>query len=187
MWSQTYSPFAGHLGLSALAAALPLFVLLYLLGIRRTTAWVAGVSGLAAAVAVALILYRMPVSMVVSASALGAAFGLLPITWIVFWAIFLYRLVVDTGRFEVVKDSVGSLTQDRRLQANTLAVDPVGLVKHRGLPDNAIHQIGLPLIRIVEEGEVDLDRLHGLGREISIIECTKDRLATHNEDGRVTG
>jgi len=121
MWSQTYSPFAGHLGLSALAAALPLFVLLYLLGIRRTTAWVAGVSGLAAAVAVALILYRMPVSMVVSASALGAAFGLLPITWIVFWAIFLYRLVVDTGRFEVVKDSVGSLTQDRRLQALLIA------------------------------------------------------------------
>jgi lactate permease len=121
MWSQTYSPIADHLGFSALAAALPLFVLLYLLGIKRTAAWVAGASGLAAAVAVALILYRMPVSMVVSASALGAAFGLLPITWIVFWAIFLYRLVVDTGRFEVVKDSVGSITQDRRLQALLIA------------------------------------------------------------------
>ncbi|MBA3973624.1 MAG: lactate permease [Candidatus Solibacter sp.] len=121
MWSQTYTPIAGHLGLSALAAALPLFVLLYLLGVRRTASWVAGISGLGAAAAVALFLYGMPVPMVASASALGAAFGLLPITWIVFWAIFLYRLVVDTGRFEVVKDSVGSLTQDRRLQALLIA------------------------------------------------------------------
>ena len=121
MWRQTYSPIADHLGLSALAAALPLFVLLYLLGVKRTASWVAGLSGLGAAVAVALFLYKMPVSMVASASALGAAFGLLPITWIVFWAIFLYRLVVDTGRFEVVKDSVGSLTQDRRLQALLIA------------------------------------------------------------------
>jgi lactate permease len=121
MWRQTYTPFADHLGLSALAAALPLFVLLYLLGVRRTASWVAGLSGLGAAVAVAMVLYKMPVSMVASASGLGAAFGLLPITWIVFWAIFLYRLVVDTGRFEVVKDSVGSLTQDRRLQALLIA------------------------------------------------------------------
>jgi lactate permease len=84
MWRQTYSPIADHLGLSALAAALPLFVLLYLLGVKRTASWVAGVSGLGAAVAVALVLYKMPVAMVASASALGAAFGLLPITWIVF-------------------------------------------------------------------------------------------------------
>ena len=121
MWRQTYTPISDHLGLSALAAALPLFVLLYLLGVRRTASWVAGISGLGAAAAVALVLYKMPVSMVASASGLGAAFGLLPITWIVFWAIFLYRLVVDTGRFEVVKDSVGSLTQDRRLQALLIA------------------------------------------------------------------
>lgn len=121
MWRQTYTPIADHLGLSALAAALPLFVLLYLLGVKRTASWVAGVCGLGAAAAVALVLYKMPVGMVASASALGAAFGLLPITWIVFSAIFLYRLVVDTGRFEVVKDSVGSLTQDRRLQALLIA------------------------------------------------------------------
>lgn len=121
MWRQTYEPIAGHLGLSALAAALPLFVLLYLLGIKRTASWVAGLSGLGAAVAVALAVYKMPAPMALSASALGAAFGLLPITWIVFWAIFLYRLVVDTGRFEVVKDSVGSLTHDRRLQALLIA------------------------------------------------------------------
>lgn len=121
MWRQTYDPIAGHLGLSALAAALPLFVLLYLLGIKRTTAWVAGLAGLGSAFAVAAVVYRMPVGMAASASALGAAFGLLPITWIVFWAIFLYRLVVDTGRFELVKDSVGSLTQDRRLQALLIA------------------------------------------------------------------
>jgi len=121
MWRQTYEPIAGHLGFSALAAALPLFVLLYLLGVRRTAAWAAGVVGLASALLVAVAVYGMPLTMAVSASAFGAAFGLLPIMWIVVWAIFLYRLVVDTGRFEVVKDSVGSLTRDRRLQALLIA------------------------------------------------------------------
>src|SRR4029079_19399373 len=51
----------------------------------------------------------------------GAAFGIFPITWIVFWAVTLYRITVDTGRFEVIKNSVGSLTDDRRLQALLIA------------------------------------------------------------------
>ena len=51
----------------------------------------------------------------------GACFGLFPIGWIVFWAIILYRLTLITGRFEILKDSVGSLTDDRRLQALLIA------------------------------------------------------------------
>ncbi|MCQ8779989.1 L-lactate permease, partial [Escherichia coli] len=50
-----------------------------------------------------------------------ACFGLFPIGWIVFWAIILYRLTLITGRFEILKDSVGSLTDDRRLQALLIA------------------------------------------------------------------
>ena len=59
--------------------------------------------------------------MVVSSVAYGAAFGLLPISWIVFSAILLYRIVLDTGKFEIIKDSIGNLTSDRRLQALLIA------------------------------------------------------------------
>jgi lactate permease len=120
MWQQTYAPLGG-IGVSALAAALPLFTLLYLLGVRRAAAWVAGLSGLGAAFVVALFVYKMPAGLAVGAAAYGAAFGLFPICWIVFWAIFLYRTTVETGQFEIVKDSIGSLTQDRRLQALLIA------------------------------------------------------------------
>ena len=103
MWPQNYSPLSGSVPLSALAAALPIFTLLYLLGIRRKPSWVAGLSGLGAALVVALFLYRMPPALAASAILYGAAYALFPITWVIFWAIFLYRLTVETGQFEVVK------------------------------------------------------------------------------------
>lgn len=121
MWTQNYTPLAGSLSLSTLAAALPIFVLLYLLGIRRRPAWQAALSGLVAAALAALLVYRMPVGTMLSAVTYGAAFGLFPIGWIVFTAILLYRLTVETGKFEIIKDSIGSLTQDRRLQALLIA------------------------------------------------------------------
>lgn len=121
MWTQTYVPLGGSLGLSALTASIPILLLLYLLGIRRTPSWVAGLCGLGAAALVAIAVYGMPVGLLFGAVTYGAAFGLLPITWIVFWAILLYRVTVETGQFEVIKNSIGSLTQDHRLQALLIA------------------------------------------------------------------
>ncbi len=121
MWQQNYTPLNGNLALSALVAALPILVLLYLLGIKRTSAWIAAVSGLATTVLVSLFLYGMPVGRVVSAAAYGAAYGLFPIGWIVIWALYLYRLTLDTGKFESIKHSLRSLTQDRRLQTLLIA------------------------------------------------------------------
>ncbi len=121
MWQQTYTPVAGSLGFSALVAALPIFVLLYLLGIKRTAAWIAALSGLSAAALVALLVYRMPPVIMVSSIGYGAAFGLFPIGWIVFWAIILYRITVSTGKFEIIKSSIGNLTEDRRLQGLLIA------------------------------------------------------------------
>ncbi|MFB3777596.1 MAG: L-lactate permease [Bryobacteraceae bacterium] len=121
MWEHNYTPLAGSLGLSALVAAVPIFTLLYLLGIRRLPAWKAALSGLGAAIAVAWVVYGMPLPRLVSAIGLGAAFGLLPIGYVVFTAILLYRVTVETGKFEIVKDSIGSLTDDRRLQALLIA------------------------------------------------------------------
>src|SRR5216684_9042240 len=121
MWQQNYTPLNGSLALSALVAALPIFTLLFLLGVKRKPAWVAALSGLAATVLVALFLYQMPVSKMVGAATYGAAFGLFPIGWIVIWAVLLYRLTVESGKFESIKHSIGSLTQDRRLQALLIA------------------------------------------------------------------
>lgn len=121
MWQQPYSPLAESVGWSALAAAVPIFGLLYLLGIRRKPAWVAGLAGLGAAVVVALAVYRMPPGMILSAVLNGAAFGLFPIGWITFSAILLYRLTVETGKFELIRSSIGGVTADRRLQALLIA------------------------------------------------------------------
>ena len=121
MWQQNYTPLFGSVGISALVAALPLFTLLFLLGVLRKPAWVSALSGLAAAALVAILAYGMPAGLLASSIVYGAFFGFFPIGWIVFWAVVLYRITVETGKFEVVKDSVGSLTHDRRLQALLIA------------------------------------------------------------------
>ena len=121
MWPQQYTPLAGSLPLSALAAASPIFVLLILLGVLRRPAWLASVAGLATASVVALAVYGMPASHWVGAVTFGAAFGLFPIGWIVFAAILLYNITVESGNFEIVKNSIGRLTDDRRLQALLIA------------------------------------------------------------------
>ncbi len=122
MWSQNYSPLSGSLGLSSLAAAIPIFVLLFLLGVKRgPSSWVAALSGLAAATLVALFVYGMPVTIAGASILCGAANGLFPIGWVVFTAILLYNITVETGKFETLKDSVGNLSEDRRLQALLIA------------------------------------------------------------------
>src|SRR5438034_1457145 len=96
MWDQVYTPIHGSLGLSCACAALPILVLLLALGVLRLSAWKSGLLGLIASIIVAVAVYGMPVNLVVRATAYGAAFGLFPIAWIVFWALTLYRLTVDT-------------------------------------------------------------------------------------------
>jgi L-lactate transport len=121
VWAQDYSIWGQSLAVSAIVAALPIAVLLFLLGVRRKPAWVAALWGLGSALLVALAGYRMPVSLTLSSAAYGAAFGLFPISWIVFWAIVLYNVTVATGKFTIIKDSVGSLTPDLRIQAIIIA------------------------------------------------------------------
>jgi lactate permease len=121
MWQQNYEPVGGSLGLSALVASIPILVLFYMLGIRRKPAWMAATTALVIAFVLALVAYRMPVQLALMSTLNGAAYGLFPISWIVFSSIMLYRLAVDTGKFEVIKDSVGGLTNDRRLQALFIA------------------------------------------------------------------
>src|SRR5499427_116828 len=121
MWTQVYAPVGRSLGLAAIAAAIPIFVLVIMLGALRKPAWAAASAALLSAFVVAIAVYRMPLNLALISTIYGAAYGLFPIAWIVFASIMLYRLAVDTGKFEIIKDSVGGLNDDRRLQAMFIA------------------------------------------------------------------
>jgi lactate permease len=133
IWTQNYAPF-DSVWLDPLAAALPIAVLLGLLASGRVTAPLAAFAGLAGAVLIAIFVFVPSeatmtegagrwawAKTVLASSADGAAFGLLPIGWIVLAAIFLYSLTVETGQFEIVKHSVVSLSDDRRIQSLLIA------------------------------------------------------------------
>ena len=121
MWQHNYEPIGGSLALSAVIAAVPIVVLFVMLGVLRKAAWISALAALISAMIVAVAAYGMPADLAVISTIYGAAYGVFPIAWIVFASIMLYRLAVDTGKFEIIKDSVGSLTDDRRLQAMFIA------------------------------------------------------------------
>src|SRR5438094_2999352 len=121
MWQHNYEPVGGSLALSALVAAIPIVALFLMLGVWRKPAWMSALTALGSALVVALGAYGMPLKLAILSTLYGAAYGLFPIAWVVFTSIMLYRLAVDTGKFEVIKDSVGGLTDDRRLQAMFIA------------------------------------------------------------------
>jgi lactate permease len=121
MWQQDYYPVAGSLGYSALVAAIPLLILFYMLGVKRKPSWMAALTALAVAIVLALAVVGMPAAQALASVVYGAAFGLFPIAWIVFASIMLYRVTVEMGKFEVIKDSIGALSNDRRLQALLIA------------------------------------------------------------------
>ena len=115
-WTQSYAPVFDNLIASALVAALPLVVLLGLLGLFRFKAHHAALLGLLTALAVAILLYQMPPVLGLMSAIYGAAYGLFPIGWIVLCAIFVYDITVATGTFEIVKESIAGLADDRRIQ-----------------------------------------------------------------------
>jgi lactate permease len=119
-WTQGYNPTGSEI-LSTFLAALPILVLLGLLGLFRWTAPKAAAAGLVAALAVSIFAFHMPANMAFWAAGTGACFGLFPIGWIVFSAVFLYTLTVEAGQFEKIKSSVAALSPDRRIQALLIA------------------------------------------------------------------
>jgi lactate permease len=119
-WVQVYDPL-GNPWLSTLAAALPIALLLYLLGVRRWPADRAALAGLGAALVISIGVFGMPVGAAMATAAFGAAYGVFPIGWIVLAAIFLYNLSVKSGTFDIVKQSVARLSGDQRIQALLIA------------------------------------------------------------------
>jgi lactate permease len=119
-WSQHYTPL-GSLPLSALVAALPIVVLLALLGFWHARAHVAAMAGLGAAIVIAVFVFSMPVQLALASVVDGTLYGLFPIGWIVLNAIFVYSITVETGKFDIIRHSVVSIAADRRIQALLIA------------------------------------------------------------------
>ncbi len=119
-WTQVYDPF-GHWWLSTLVAALPIIVLLGLLaGFKVKPHWCA-IAGASTAVLVAIVFFKMPAALAAMSFGYGVAFGVLKIAWIVLAAVYLYDISVETGQFEIMKESVAGITTDRRLQVLLVA------------------------------------------------------------------
>jgi lactate permease len=120
MWNQVYNPL-GNAPLSTVAAAIPVVTLLVLIASGKVKAHIAALVALIVANIITIFIYTMPAAMSVKASLLGVVVGFFPIGWIVLNVIFLYRITVETGRFELLKRAIGGVTTDRRLQLLLIA------------------------------------------------------------------
>jgi lactate permease len=121
MYKQVLDPVGGSLFVSSLFALIPLVLFFVLLGGLRLRAPVSAVISLVAAILVALIVYSMPVGQTFDAGLEGAVFGLFAIMWIVWNAIWIYRMTEETGHFAVLRRSIASISDDQRIQAVIIA------------------------------------------------------------------
>lgn len=159
-WQQLYTPL-GSLGLSALAALIPILFFFLALAVFRMKGHIAGGITLGLSLLVAILAYDMPADMAFAAAGYGFAYGLWPIAWIIVAAVFLYKLTVKSGQFEVIRSSVLSITDDQRLQVLLIGFSfgaflegaagfgaPVAITAALlvGLGFNPLHAAGLCLI-----------------------------------------
>ncbi len=120
MWNQIYNPL-GNSALSTIAAAVPVVTLLVLIASGKVKAHLAAIIALIVTNIIAIVIFTMPAGMSIRASLLGVVIGFFPIGWIVLNVIFLYRITVETGRFELLQRAIGGVTTDRRLQLLLIA------------------------------------------------------------------
>lgn len=119
-WQQVYDPL-GNVWLSTISAALPVCLLFYLLAIRKTAAHRAAIYASLLCVALAAFEFHMPASKIAGAVASGVVYGAVRIGWVLLAAVFVYELTVESGKFEIIKQSIGGVTNDRRLQTLLIA------------------------------------------------------------------
>lgn len=120
-WYQNYSALNGSVGLTALVVAIPILFLFWALAIKKMKGHVAGVLTLLIAFIDVVLVYHMPVGIAFSATVYGIINGLFPIGWVIITAVFFYNLTVESGQFEIMKNSIATLSSDRRLQALLIA------------------------------------------------------------------
>jgi len=120
VWSHIYNPL-GNAALSTLSAAIPAALLLALIASGKLKVHLAALGALTVAILIAIFVFTMPAGMALRATAYGALIGFFPIGWIILNVIFLYRLTVENGSFDIIKQSIASVTPDRRLQLLLIA------------------------------------------------------------------
>ncbi|PFZ08188.1 L-lactate permease [Bacillus pseudomycoides] len=113
-WTQVYDPF-GNIWISAAVALIPIIFFFLALAVFRMKGYVAGLITVVLTILVALFAYKMPFTMAMAATGYGFAYGLWPIAWIIVMSVFLYKISVKTGQFDVIRASVLSITNDHRL------------------------------------------------------------------------
>ncbi|MBJ8026489.1 L-lactate permease [Bacillus cereus group sp. N21] len=113
-WTQVYNPF-GNIWISAAVALIPIIFFFLALAVFRMKGYVAGFITVVLTILVALFAYKMPFTMAMAATGYGFLYGLWPIAWIIVMSVFLYKISVKTGQFDVIRASVLSITNDHRL------------------------------------------------------------------------
>ncbi|MEH6932060.1 MULTISPECIES: L-lactate permease [Bacillus] len=113
-WTQVYDPF-GNIWISAAVALIPIIFFFLALAVFRMKGYVAGFITVVLTILVALFAYEMPFTMAMAATGYGFLYGLWPIAWIIIMSVFLYKISVKTGQFDVIRASVLSITNDHRL------------------------------------------------------------------------
>ena len=121
MYEQIFDPVGNSLALSTIFAVLPLLTIFLLLGVFKVKAQWAGLASLCVALIVAVFVYSMPVGQALSTAGEGATFGIFPIMWIVVNAIWIYSMTVESGHFDVLRRSFGTVSSDQRVQAIIIA------------------------------------------------------------------
>jgi lactate permease len=119
-WSQDYSPLP-HWLLSTMVSALPVLTLFFTLLVLKKKVWIAALGGMIMAVLIANIVFHMPAKLISEASLLGFVFGFMRIAWIIIASIFLYHIAVETGQFQIMKESIAMLSSDQRVQVILIA------------------------------------------------------------------
>ncbi len=121
MYKQVLDPVSNSLGLTSIFAAIPILALFVLLGGLKMKAYLAALIALVLAIIIAVAVYSMPVGQALDAGLEGAVFGLFPIMWIVFTALWIYNMTVETGHFAVLRRAFNSISDDQRVQAVIIA------------------------------------------------------------------
>lgn len=128
IWTQDYDPL-GSLFISTLVALIPIAFFFWALAVKKMKGHIAGLSTVLIAVVISVVAYGMPVGMAVTSTVYGALTGLWPIGWIVINAVFLYKITVKTGQFDIIRSSITTLTDDRRLQVLLIAFSFSGFIE----------------------------------------------------------
>ncbi|MBD8636688.1 lactate permease LctP family transporter [Stenotrophomonas sp. CFBP 13725] len=120
MWQQNYDPL-GNANLSAILAALPVLVFLLALTVFKLKGLTAAVLAVVVSAAVSLLVFGMPAGAIAGAALLGIANGVFPISFIVLMAVWLYKLAIRSGKFEVIRGSIATISEDQRIQVLLIA------------------------------------------------------------------